>query len=106
MPIAQGAAIYDAVGAVRTFPTPPYPCTHNLGTNRMSANARDGVVNKWGQTHDIKNLFVVRRQPVHHRRCLQPDADHRGAGDPPGRCDGRHDGQEGDLAAICRSGAI
>ena len=54
----QGAAIYDAVGAVRSFPTPPYPSTHNLGTNRMSANARDGVVNKWGQTHDIKNLFV------------------------------------------------
>ena len=54
----QGAAIYEAVGAVRTFPTPPYPSTHNLGTNRMSANARDGVVNKWGQTHDIKNLFV------------------------------------------------
>jgi choline dehydrogenase-like flavoprotein len=54
----QGAAVYDAVGAVRTFPTPPYPSTHNLGTNRMSAKARDGVVNKWGQTHDIKNLFV------------------------------------------------
>jgi choline dehydrogenase-like flavoprotein len=54
----QGAAIYQAVGAVRTFPTPPYPSTHNLGTNRMSSNARDGVVNKWGQTHDIKNLFV------------------------------------------------
>ena len=36
----------------------PIPSTHNLGTNRMSANARDGVVNKWGQTHDIKNLFV------------------------------------------------
>ncbi|NCW75066.1 MAG: GMC family oxidoreductase, partial [Gammaproteobacteria bacterium] len=41
-----------------TFPTPPYPSTHNLGTNRMSAKARDGVVNKWGQTHDIPNLFV------------------------------------------------
>ncbi|GAB4394322.1 MAG: GMC family oxidoreductase [Kiloniellaceae bacterium] len=54
----QGAAVYDAVGAVRTFPTPPYPSTHNLGTNRMSENARDGVVNKWGQTHDIANLFV------------------------------------------------
>ena len=24
----------------------------------MSAKPRDGVVNKWGQTHDIKNLFV------------------------------------------------
>jgi len=54
----QGAAIYDAVGAVRTFPTPPYPSTHNLGTNRMSASARDCVVNQWGQTHDIKNLFI------------------------------------------------
>ena len=54
----QGSAIYESVGAVRTLPTPPYPSTHNLGTNRMSANPRDGVVNKWGQTHDIKNLFV------------------------------------------------
>ncbi|MGL4239702.1 MAG: GMC family oxidoreductase [Aestuariivirga sp.] len=54
----QGSAIYEAVGATRTFPTTPYPSTHNLGTNRMSERARDGVVNKWGQTHDIKNLFV------------------------------------------------
>jgi choline dehydrogenase-like flavoprotein len=54
----KGAEIYDAVGATRTFPTPPYPSTHNLGTNRMSAKARDGVVNKWGQTHDVPNLFV------------------------------------------------
>ncbi len=54
----QGAAIYDAVGATRTFPTPPYPSTHNLGTNRMSEKPRDGVVNRWGQTHDIANLFV------------------------------------------------
>jgi len=54
----QGMAIYDAVGATRAFPTPPYPSTHNLGTNRMSEKARDGVVNKWGQTHDIANLFV------------------------------------------------
>ncbi|HEV7329126.1 MAG TPA: GMC family oxidoreductase [Bosea sp. (in: a-proteobacteria)] len=54
----QGSAIYGAVGATRTFPTTPYPSTHNLGTNRMSEKARDGVVNKYGQSHDIKNLFV------------------------------------------------
>ena len=54
----QGRAIYEAVGATRTFPTTPYPSTHNLGTNRMSENPRDGVVNKWGQSHDIPNLFV------------------------------------------------
>ncbi len=54
----QGMAVYEAVGATRVMPTPPYPSTHNLGTNRMSANARDGVVNAHGQTHDIANLFV------------------------------------------------
>ena len=55
---AQGMAMYEALGATRVLPTPPYPSTHNLGTNRMSKNARDGVVNGHGQTHDIANLFV------------------------------------------------
>jgi choline dehydrogenase-like flavoprotein len=54
----QGTEVYRAAGARDVYETPPYPSTHNLGTNRMSENARDGVVNKWGQTHDIKNLFV------------------------------------------------
>ncbi|MGY9046894.1 MAG: GMC family oxidoreductase [Rhodobacterales bacterium] len=55
---ALGQSIYDAMGATRTLPTPPYPSTHNLGTNRMSENARDGVVNRNGRSHDIDNLFV------------------------------------------------
>ena len=54
----QGAAVYEAVGATVTYPTPPYPSTHNLGTNRMSEKPRDGVVNKFGQAHDVKNLFI------------------------------------------------
>ena len=54
----QGASVYEAIGATRVFPTPPYPSTHNLGTNRMSENSRDGVVNSRGQTHDIANLFI------------------------------------------------
>ena len=54
----QGKALYEAVGATRTFPTPPYPSTHNLGTNRMSEKPGDGVVNAFGQAHDIPNLFV------------------------------------------------
>lgn len=53
-----GAQVHQAAGASRVIETPPYPSTHNLGTNRMSVNSRDGVLNKWGQTHDIKNLFV------------------------------------------------
>jgi choline dehydrogenase-like flavoprotein len=55
---SRGKAIHEAAGATAVFPTPPYPSTHNLGTNRMSERARDGVVNSHGQTHDIKNLFV------------------------------------------------
>ncbi len=54
----QGGALYESIGAKRVINTPPYPSTHNLGTNRMSANAKDGVVNKWGQSHDVKNLFI------------------------------------------------
>jgi choline dehydrogenase-like flavoprotein len=54
----QGQAIYEAAGAVKSFRTPPYPSTHNLGTCRMGANARDSVCNSHGQTHDIGNLFI------------------------------------------------
>ena len=54
----QGAAVYDAAGALKTIETPPYPSTHNLGTCRMSAKASDGVCNGFGQSHDIANLFI------------------------------------------------
>lgn len=55
---AQGRAVYQAVGATRTFATPPYPSTRNLGTNRMSEDPRLGVVSTWGQAHDVDNLFI------------------------------------------------
>ncbi len=54
----QGTAVYRAAGATEVYETPPYPSTHNLGTNRMSENPRDGVVDKWGRSHDIRNLFI------------------------------------------------
>lgn len=54
----QGERVYQAAGAVKTFRTPPYPSTHNLGTCRMGASAKDSVCNKYGQTHDVANLFI------------------------------------------------
>lgn len=54
----KGCAVYEAVGAEATTRTPPYPSTHNLGTCRMSARPQDGVVNGFGQAHDVPNLFV------------------------------------------------
>ena len=50
--------IYGAVGALSVHHTPPYPSTHNLGTNRMSERPEDGVVDRWGGAHDVANLFV------------------------------------------------
>jgi choline dehydrogenase-like flavoprotein len=55
---SRGEAIYDAVGAVGSHRTTPYPSTHNMGTARMSERPEDGVVNGYGQAHDVPNLFV------------------------------------------------
>jgi len=55
---SAGEALYQSVGAVRTIRTPPYPATHNIGTARMSTRPDDGVVNAFGQAHDVPNLFV------------------------------------------------
>jgi len=57
---AQGqmSRMYEAIGAKRVVRGPTPPATHNLCTARMSTDPRDGVTNLWGQTHDIKNLFI------------------------------------------------
>ena len=54
----QGEKVYQAAGAIKTFRTPPYPSTHNLGTCRMGSAAKDSVCNSFGQTHDVSNLFI------------------------------------------------
>jgi choline dehydrogenase-like flavoprotein len=54
----QARKVAEAVGATKIFDSNPTGYGHNMGTNRMSAQARDGVVNQWGQSHDIKNLFI------------------------------------------------
>jgi choline dehydrogenase-like flavoprotein len=54
----QGQRVYEAAGAIKSFRTPPYPSTHNLGTCRMGASATDSVCNANGQTHDVANLFI------------------------------------------------
>ena len=53
-----GTAVYQSLGATQVFELPPFPSTHNTGTCRQSEKAPDGVCNKYGQTHDIPNLFV------------------------------------------------
>lgn len=38
---------------------PPGESIHELGTCRMGENPKSSVLNKWNQSHDVKNLFVV-----------------------------------------------
>lgn len=42
-----------------TEPNPPGYSIHEIGTCRMGDNPKQSVLNKWNQSHDIKNLFVV-----------------------------------------------
>ena len=71
---AQGqmSRMYDAIGAKRIVLGPTPPATHNLCTARMSANPRDGVTNAWGQTHDIKNLFISDGSALSTPGCANP----------------------------------
>ncbi len=56
--VAQWRKLNEAMGSTRSIEMPTWSSSHNLGTNRMSAKPRDGVVNRWGQAHDVKNLFI------------------------------------------------
>jgi choline dehydrogenase-like flavoprotein len=38
---------------------PPGESIHELGTCRMGEDPRKSVLNKWNQSHDVRNLFVV-----------------------------------------------
>ena len=55
----QCRRMMEGAGAKRVVHSEGSPfATHNLGTARMCADPRDGVTNAWGQSHDIRNLFI------------------------------------------------
>ena len=59
--IARATEILDAAGAThlytsRTLLNSP---GHLLGTARMGNDPERSVVNAWGRSHDVKNLFIV-----------------------------------------------
>ncbi|HEY3742619.1 MAG TPA: GMC family oxidoreductase, partial [Bryobacteraceae bacterium] len=40
-------------------PSTPGHCIHEVGTARMSDDPKKGVLNRFAQSHDVKNLFVT-----------------------------------------------
>ncbi|MCX7157851.1 MAG: GMC family oxidoreductase, partial [Proteobacteria bacterium] len=57
----RGTEILKAAGARDVVAEAPLPNAgwHLMGTARMGADPARSVVNEWGRSHDVKNLFIV-----------------------------------------------
>ena len=70
------AEILEAAGCadIRTHGSnnPPGHCIHEMGGARMSVAPKDGVLNKWNQAWDAKNLFVTDGACMASNGCQNP----------------------------------
>ncbi|MBK5104616.1 MAG: GMC family oxidoreductase [Burkholderiales bacterium] len=59
--LARGAEVMKAAGAWDVSAEGPVRQTgwHLLGTARMGEDPERSVVNGWGRSHDVKNLFII-----------------------------------------------
>ena len=59
--VARGTEVLEAAGAreVETDAPMAYAGWHLMGTARMGKDPENSVVNDWGRSHDVRNLFVV-----------------------------------------------
>jgi len=57
----RGTEVMKAAGAVEVYTEGPMRMAgwHLLGTARMGTDPERSVVNEWGRSHDVKNLFIV-----------------------------------------------
>jgi choline dehydrogenase-like flavoprotein len=56
--IKMSRRMYESLGATEFWAGDATAGCHNMGVARMSADPKDGVTNRWGQAHDMPNLFV------------------------------------------------
>ena len=59
--LERGEEVMRAAGAADVMSAGPLRPTgwHLLGTARMGEDPATSVVNGWGRSHDVKNLFIV-----------------------------------------------
>ena len=56
--LKQSRALFESLGATHFWGGDLPAGCHNMGVARMSNDVRDGVTNRWGQVHDVDNLFI------------------------------------------------
>jgi len=59
--VERGSEVLKAAGAKEIYSETPISVGgwHLMGTARMGTDPDRSVVNEWGRSHDVKNLFVV-----------------------------------------------
>ncbi len=59
--VARATEVLEAAGATDVITEAPLAVGgwHLMGTARMGTDPETSVVNEWGRSHDVKNLFVV-----------------------------------------------
>ncbi len=70
------AEMLEAAGCVDVRPhgsnNPPGHCIHEMGGARMSKTPKEGVLNSWNQSWDIKNLFITDGACMASNGCQNP----------------------------------
>jgi choline dehydrogenase-like flavoprotein len=51
---------------------PPGHCIHEMGGARMSKTAKEGILNRWNQAWDVKNLFITDGSCMASTACQNP----------------------------------
>jgi choline dehydrogenase-like flavoprotein len=59
--VARATEVLEAAGAKETVAEAPLPFAgwHLMGTARMGNDPQTSVVNEWGRSHDVRNLFLI-----------------------------------------------
>lgn len=59
--LARGREVMQAAGSLKEYTFGPvrYAGWHLMGTARMGDDPKNSVVNKYGQCHDVDNLYIV-----------------------------------------------
>ena len=72
--VARATEIMEAAGATKVFSSTLRRNAgwHLLGTARMGEDPKTSVVDRWGRTHDVSNLFIIDGSIFTTSACVNP----------------------------------